>query len=265
MAEPVQEIDKTYSHHIVNYDNFDQHIEDIKKNATLIQVDKGIWKSIVLIIYSIKHLYIDINPEMTWFKPITEKKDFLQDRARKLAYHPDFQIPKTSLYYIFFTCHVWIALMQIIESGLDTIFSDRSVPKEIKDHSNFKKGREHCTMMLKIIKQMIKHISIPLSCNKDFDSKTVLENSQFNKIYFYISQQNKSIIDDIPEEQRVQYAKKLNNRMYVYLLDMLTPCNFFTLLLSLSEFHKKLQLNRYINKLVNNYENPTYIPYSFKE
>jgi hypothetical protein len=170
-----------------------------------------------------------------------------------------------NMYFLF---HIYFVLLESIENGIEIIFSGNYKSAMIREHPNYKKGYTFCVLSLKIIKQIVLEESKIYLNNPPLINKKILENGDLHLHFFHITEERKMQFDTIYtlllNENKLNEAKKINTRMYLYMLDILTPPNILLIFINLYEFHKILQANRYLNKLVSKDENPICLPYVFK-
>jgi hypothetical protein len=257
-------------HQTIPFDNFDHNIQQFLDDTSFNPSSKC-WIYQAISIEGMKRCcLINSEKDLVWTKPLKKisvisvvvKYKELVIKYKKMIY------PETPL-FLYFILKMYIPLLKIIETGIHTMFSDINKSDKVKMHPNYLRGKEYCIMALETIKQMILNLSeYEFNLNKDVYKTyedTFVSAPIFVDIFFHID--IKSHIPEIESfnsmnlHDKKKFAKETNVDMYIKILELLVPNDYMNTSLRLFDFHNKLQINRYLNKLLKNAENPTYLPY----
>lgn len=263
-------INKYYNplyHQTIPYDDYYINHKEISQNDELSEIDKMWWIYNAVNIEGIKIRHDEIKI-LVWTKVKKESTDKMLQKYLSVLNSVKYKITSEINDRTYFMFNIFIALVDIIEKGINIIWSGEYNSKLVKSHPNYINGKVYCMMAFETIKRMIFILTENyLYETPKYKSTYVVSNPDSINTFFHISiDKNKELIDyfnSLNIEDQMIMAKKKNNEMYVEILDLLTPCNNFTLLKKFNNFHNKLQINRYFNKLINNIDNPTYLPYNF--
>lgn len=160
---------------------------------------------------------------------------------------------------------IYIALLQIIENGIEVIFSGQYKSSMVREHVNYKKGYTHCILSLKIITNIVDEVAKIYITDGIVVEKSQVILNELHEYFFHIPDDRKKHFDliytTLLDDNKLDKAKNINTRMYVLLLDILTPSDIYLIFTNLYEFHKILQGNRYLNKLIDKADKPNCLPY----
>ena len=265
---------KSFPHFIKNedfntieFDNYDDTMLSIE-NADIARLDNnGLtnnqYNTCVLLIYYIefaKQFYIKPTNKPSWIK-YNNIKDNSVKAGLNLAKLSDIFLPTYVMYYQIKACKVMLKNMKV---DINNMFSDDNKYKEIEQNPLYNKGKNYYLHSIKAAQTMLNELSIIIKCYIKIIKFKLLYDTPFsseniNTIFLHIHGREKLIIDEIPIEERQSYYKSINIEIYNKILDILTPSTFYNLYLKLGRYSFDLKKKVYLDNLINNKENPTFI------
>jgi len=243
----------------IEFDNIESNIMFITltKQEHLI---KSWWFHMLYIVGIVKQNYSGLNPnKKTWVKEPSLSGTVLE------KYTPENSI----IYDVFSYLILYMSYIKYIKLDLDYIFSDECKDVYIKTHPNYKLGYSYFIGALVVVTSMVKdlveaHSSIITEYQELFSNKCVLK-QHFKSNSLRVNSINKTKMDSIPVEKRLEVKNKREIKLKSYILEMLTPCNFYNLICNFNSYDNGNKDIRYLNNLLKNVQNPEYIPIDIVE
>ena len=265
-------------HQTIDYGNMTAFLEKIETNENLTEQAKQFWRYIAILIDMNKVFYANKEKKISWVKNIDTPLLTVMSQLYQITINTPtsnyMKINDNTRYYIYCILVTFISLLDNIMDGIDFIYSDKCRSKKIKQHPGFGKGKDYYYSAIVTIRHMLFDLYMTHSHNKEtifseFDTKNIKVNDkltnhiqQLQQMFdntFTISGLLKKEIDDIPEEERQTRYTQMNVWVYINILNILTPCNCFTLMFRFYKYYYRLQQTRYLYKLINNFSNPEYL------